>query len=220
MSSKSFKELMKRRYSARGFLPKPIPEDVLKDIISTSLLTPSWGNTQPWHIHVACGKTLEAIRNEWIAQNKEGVKGHSDLKAGHRTDFSQKCQENIAKAIKRFDEVLKDPKAAKVWEANSRMFDSPTVVYITVPKTRTEYCVFDCGAIEMAIMMAAMEHDVDTIAAYELIKYPDILRKHLKIPDDEDILIGISLGYEDKDNILSKIKQDKFNLEQACNFYN
>ena len=36
MSSKTFKELMKRRYSARGFLSKPIPDEVLKDIISTS----------------------------------------------------------------------------------------------------------------------------------------------------------------------------------------
>ena len=100
------------------------------------------------------------------------------------------------------------------------MFDSPTVIYINVPKTRTEYCVFDWGDMEMAIMMAAMEQDIDTIASYKLIKYPDILRKHLKILDDEDILIGIALGYEDKENILSKNKQDRSNLEQVSNFYN
>ena len=46
MDSKfDFKELMKQRHSARYFLSKPIPEEILKEIMSTSLLTPSWGNS-------------------------------------------------------------------------------------------------------------------------------------------------------------------------------
>ena len=65
---------MKLRHSARAYLPKPIPEDILKDIISTALLTPSLGNSQPWHIYVASGKTLEEIRKDYISNNKEGKK--------------------------------------------------------------------------------------------------------------------------------------------------
>ena len=52
MTSKCFKELMQQRHSVRAFLPKTIPQDILKDIIST-LLTPSWGNTQLWRIYIA-----------------------------------------------------------------------------------------------------------------------------------------------------------------------
>jgi nitroreductase len=75
MDSKfDFKELMKQRHSARYFLSKPIPEEILKEIMSTSLLTPSWGNSQPWNIYIASGKTIEEKRKEWIAKNKEGVK--------------------------------------------------------------------------------------------------------------------------------------------------
>ena len=42
----------------------------------------------------------------------------------------------------------------------------------------------------------------------------------MKIPDDEDIVIGIALGYEDKDNILTQIKSEKLSLEEVYNFYN
>ena len=91
---------MKQRHSARYFLSKPIPEETLKEIISTSLLTPSLGNSQPSNIYVASGKTLEEIRKDWVAKNKEGVKGNSDINAGHRTDFSERCQENINKVLK------------------------------------------------------------------------------------------------------------------------
>ena len=124
------------------------------------------------------------------------------------------------KILKIVDEVLKDPEGKELWGANAELFNAPTVVYITVPKKRTDFCIFDCGAIEMSIMLAAKDKDIDSVPAYEAIKYPDILRKYMKIPDDEDLAIGIALGYEDKDHILSKIKSKKLTLEEACHFYN
>jgi hypothetical protein len=57
------------------------------------------------------------------------------------------------------------------------------------------------------------------VPAYEAIKYPDVIRKYIKVPDDEDIVIGIALGFEDKENIVSKIKAKKLTLDEACHFY-
>ncbi len=41
----------------------------------------------------------------------------------------------------------------------------------------------------------------------------------MKISEDEDIVIGIALGFEDKDHIFNKIKAKKLTLEEACHFY-
>lgn len=139
MSSKSFKDLMKNRHSARAFLSKSIPEDILKEIISTSLLTPSWGNSQPWHIYVASGNTLEEIRKDWISKNKEGIKGYSDIKSGHRKEFSEKCQNNMNNIDKIITDTLKNKEQKELWEANNVLFNAPTIVYITIPKKRTDY---------------------------------------------------------------------------------
>ena len=116
-------------------------------------------------------------------------------------------------------EVLKDPKGTALWDANICLFNAPTIVYITIPKQRTLYNLFDSGAIEMSVMVAAKEHGIDSVSAYESIKYPDILRKHMKIPDEEDIVIGVSLGYKDEGNILNKIIAKKLSLDEACHFY-
>ena len=72
----------------------------------------------------------------------------------------------------------------------------------------------------MSIILSAIDKGIDSVAAYHSIKYPDILRKYMKIPDDEDIVMGIALGYEDKNNILSQIKTERMTLDEACNFYN
>ena len=52
-SGLSFTEIMKQRHSTRYLLSKPIPKETLKAIMETSLLTPSWGNSQPWTFYVA-----------------------------------------------------------------------------------------------------------------------------------------------------------------------
>ena len=115
--------------------------------------------------------------------------------------------------------VLNDPIYKYLWDANAILFNAPTIVYITIPKKRTLYNLFDSGAIEMTVMAAAKEYGIDSVPAYQAIKYPDILRKNMKIPNDEDIVIGIALGYKDDENILNKIHTQKLTLDEACHFY-
>jgi nitroreductase len=42
------KELIFGRHSVRNFLPDPVPEDVLADILEAGRLAPSAQNRQPW----------------------------------------------------------------------------------------------------------------------------------------------------------------------------
>ncbi|MBW6514648.1 MAG: nitroreductase family protein [Candidatus Syntrophosphaera sp.] len=42
------KELIASRHSVRDFLPDPIPEDILRDILEAGRLAPSAQNKQPW----------------------------------------------------------------------------------------------------------------------------------------------------------------------------
>ncbi len=39
--------------------------------MSTSLLSPSWCNSQPWNIYIVSGNTLEEIKKIWISKIKK-----------------------------------------------------------------------------------------------------------------------------------------------------
>ena len=217
MDSKQFEELMKARHSVRYFQKKEIPENTLKQIITTALLAPSWCNSQAWNIYVASGKTLSEIRNIWISKNKEGIKGYSDLPPGHRTDASERSQKSMEQFFKEMGEFTKDLKLLQ--DCQYFLFNAPTIVYLTLPKGAIQYSILDLGALEMSILLSAKSHGVDSLIAYESIKYPDVLRKYCKIPDNEEIVIGIALGYED-DNVTNKFRAGKLSLDEACHFYN
>ena len=216
MESKyNFKELMKERHSCRKFQSKPIPEEVLKDIIAISLDSPSWCNSQPWNIYVASGKTMEEIRKEWISKCEQKIKGYADVPPGHRTDASERSQATMAKFFEQWDKLPKKDTD----ECNANLFNAPTMIYLTLAKGQTKYSILDLGTLEMAIMLAAKDHGVDSIPAYTTIMYPDILRKYLKISDKEDIVIGIALGYEEKCK-LNDHRSVKLTLDEVCHFFN
>ena len=218
MTSKyKFDELMKDRHSARDFQSKEIPEEILKKIITISLDSPSWCNSQPWKVYVVTGKPLEEIRKEWIAKNEEKIKGYADLQPVHRTEFSERCQKNMEEEFKLIKEQTKDPEMTSFWRKNIECFNAPAVVYLALHKGHSKWSCYDLGGFGMALMLAAKDLGVDSVVAYELVKYPDVLRKHVKIPDDEDIAVGIALGYEN-DDIVNKFRAKKSKLEDVCQF--
>ena len=219
MDPKSFDELMKQRHSVRYFQQKEIPSSTLKEIMSTALHSPSWCNSQSWSIYIASGKTLSEIKKEWLPKNEQGIKGYADIPPDHREDAAEKSQNNMKALFKGIGDLCKDESLKSFMDAQKILFNAPTIVYLTVPKKRITYSILDIGAIEMAILLAAKSHGVDSLIAYETIKFPDIIRKYCRVPEDEDILIGIALGYEDE-NLVNKFRAKKYTIDEACHFFN
>ncbi len=55
---------IRQRRSIRQFLPKPVPEKIIRDIISEAVWSPSWGNTQQWEMMVVTGDKLVKLKEE------------------------------------------------------------------------------------------------------------------------------------------------------------
>ena len=56
-----FTQFAKSRKSARGFLAKPVPKELVDDIIETAKWAPSSYNTQTWRVHAVTGDVLDRI---------------------------------------------------------------------------------------------------------------------------------------------------------------
>ena len=49
-------QFLASRRSTRDFLPTPIPQEILDQILTDALTAPSWSNTRPFKIAVATGE--------------------------------------------------------------------------------------------------------------------------------------------------------------------
>lgn len=65
--------LLKQRVSVRSFKDKPVPENVIQDMLEAARLSPSGGNEQPWMFGIItdCGLIKETAKlahgQKWIA---------------------------------------------------------------------------------------------------------------------------------------------------------
>src|SRR3990172_8917815 len=50
------------RFSCRAFLPTPIPEATVRDILERGARAPWGGNLQPWRVHALAGNKLEQLK--------------------------------------------------------------------------------------------------------------------------------------------------------------
>jgi len=196
-----FKEVVSTRHSVRNFREDMIPVSVLEDIVRTAERAPSWENSQPWNVYIATGETLKRIKEIWAGKYSDKVKGTPDMPTGHRTNFSERSQKSMEDFMGAVAEYTGDPEIAHFLNMNEKLFNAPALVYLTLGKEHTGWPIYDLGGFGMTLMLAAKDHGVDSIPAYEIVKFPAEVRQLLSVPEDEEIVMGIALGYAAEDSI-------------------
>jgi len=215
----NLKSNMVQRHSIRKFSDKEVDIKILKDIIKQAQLAPSWKNTQPWKVYVAAGDTAKLIREKHYEYASNNTKGWAEIVPPKDESWAAYPKSNMDKWLKETTELVGEDGFKEFWELNKKLFNSSAIIYITVPKNATEYSIYDAGAFGYGILLSALEHGLGSIPAYELIRYPKIIREHFDISKDESILMGIALGYPEVDN-LNKIKLSRGNLDLVAKFKN
>ena len=56
------------RRSTRDFLPTPVPDEVIEEIIAAGLTSPSWSNTRPFVVAVAEGEVRNRLSAEFLSR--------------------------------------------------------------------------------------------------------------------------------------------------------
>ncbi len=196
-------EALEARRSIRYFEDREVPEETLRAIVKDAQWAPSWANAQPWKVYIATGDLAKRIRESHLQNAQRGLRGRSDIETGHRTDWGRKAYNNMG----HWSDDLQGYLGMSVREFLTMHQDSP------------EWSIYDMGAFGQSLMLAAKERGVDSMAAYEIVKYPEAIRKLLPIPQDEAIVMGIALGYADGRKI-NGFRSDREPLENVLTIAN
>ena len=77
-----YDEVILNRRSVRGYLRKPVPRELIEEIIALVMRAPSSYNSQPWHFHAISGEPLERIRAGNVERMVAGVPESREFRAG------------------------------------------------------------------------------------------------------------------------------------------
>lgn len=191
-----FHDVLYQRRSIRAFKDTPLDSTVLEQLVTEATRAPSWANSQPWHITIVTGTTLQRIKKRHYERAIAGRGGAADLDVAHRNDFAHEAQQNMGNWNEQVKRTLnKDPHGiASFSQAQATLFNAAAIVYLTVPKNATGWSLYDLGAVGQTLMLSATDHGIGSIPAYELVRYPDIVRQETGLQSTQLLAMGIALG--------------------------
>ena len=222
----NFTELVKARKTIRGFQRKPVSRELIDEIIAVAKWAPSSMNTQPWHVHVVTGEPLERIRQGNVDNMVKGVPPKRDFPMKEAYEGEHRKRQ-VEIAVQLFDAmgIARDDKAKRTdWVMRGfRQFDAPVSLVLTYEKKLEPAAIsqFDLGAFSHALVLAAWERGLGSVINGQGIMQSHVVREHARIPDDQNIMICIAMGYPDDSFVANQVKslrEDNANFVRYVGF--
>jgi nitroreductase len=216
-----FETLVQTRRSVRGYQDKPVPREVIEEIIQVAKGAPSSMNTQPWHLYVVTGEPLDRIRNGNTKNMVAGIKPQRDFPTKEEGIHRQR---QIEIAVQLFEAmgIERDDKAKRTdWVMRGfRQFDAPVSIVLTYDKILEPAAIaqFDLGAISYGICLAAWERGLGTVINGQGVMQTPVVREHAGIPDDQSILTCIAMGYPNDEFSANSVKSRRAEAEDFVHF--
>ena len=202
------------RHSTRAFTDEPVGRETITEIVALARRAPSWVDSQPWRVYAAIGAARARIARRHAESSTSGARGRSDIATMHRDQWASAQQRNMAGMSESLLALLGPDLERVTGEARASLFGAPALLYLTIPRAAPQWSLYDLGAFAQTLMLAARDRGLDTIPAYELVRYPAEAREEMGIPDDEILVVGVALGHR-ADALINSLVTERSPLEQV-----
>lgn len=216
-------DAIRKRKSIRGYKPDPVPKAVIRELLEIAIRAPSAMNTQPWEFAVVAGEPLRTIREESAKKLNAGeVPQPEHHVVGWTNDSIYRVRQvDLAKHIFQIMNIPREDKVKRAaWmERGFRYFDAPAAIVIFVDKVLTETGpVLDVDAVMQNICLAALHFGLGTCIHDQGVMYSDVIKQYACIPESKRLIIAISIGYPDEENIVNTITSTRESVDDLTSW--
>ena len=199
---KDIDDAITSRQSVRAFTDEPVSKQMLNHLLEVARYAPSGTNTQPWHAYALAGKSKESLSAEILADYHANGERSTREYDYYPTQWFEPflgrrraCGWGLhgSMGITRDDKALMQEQRGR----NYVFFGAPVGFIFTINRRLNIGSWMDLGMFMQNIRIAARAEGLHTCAQASFANYPDIVRKHLTIPEEEMVVCGMAVGYGD-----------------------
>lgn len=214
-------EAIRQRRSVRGFLPRPVPADVMREVFELAQWAPSNCNIQPWQVFVASGATRDRLRDKFVQAAMRGEPTRADYPYPGKFEGVYRDRQ-VDCAVRMYNEmgIGREDKVGRMKASlrNFELFDAPHVCFIGMHEAFGPTVAIDVGMYFQTLMLAMTARGIASCAQGSMRYYPDLVRAEFGAPDSIRILAGISFGYEDPSVPANRTRMSRAPLEENVVF--
>lgn len=213
------------RRSIRAYLPTPVAREDIEAILEVASRAPSGTNTQPWKVHVLTGAAKEKLSNAIVGAHNDPA-----LSRQHTEEYAYYPREWVAPYIDRRRKVgwdlyallglTRENKAGMHAQhgRNYAFFDAPVGMIFTIDRIMEQGSWLDYGMFLQNIMVAARGRGLDTCPQAAFTQYHKIIAEELKLPANEMVVCGMSLGFADMSKIENTLVTERVPVSEFASF--
>jgi nitroreductase len=218
------RDAVESRYSCRAFLPEPIPEKVIREIVELAARAPSAGNMQPWRVYALAGKRLNALKAILAPRMA------TELPKGEGTDYTiypSPLTEPYSTRRFTVGELLYDaigiPREDKTaryrqFSHNYEFFGAPTALFFAREKAHGPAQWADIGGYLQTVCLLARDYGLHTCPQQAWVSFHKTVRAFLDLPEGLMIYSGMAVGFADEKAQINQWRSPREPLDNFATF--
>lgn len=216
---RSFQDVVLARHSIRGFLPTPVPQDALRQMLQEAQCTPSNCNTQPWSMHIVAGDKLKAL-SDALADDLKNENYSLDF-TFDKNDYPEPYKKRAAEQGRSYYQALgvaRDDSLsrAEVVERNVRFFGAPHVALLFIPAVGDNVRVAsDAGMYAQTFLLSLAARGYAGVPQAVLSYFAKTVRNALNVSDEFKLLFGISFGIPDSSHPAWHYREGRVSIDES-----
>lgn len=216
-------EAITSRRSVRAFLSKPVPKELVEHLLEVAARAPSGTNLQPWKVRVLSGETREALSKAVLHAFDHEADQHKNPNRYYPAKFREPYISRRRKVgwdlygllgIEKGDKERMHAQHGR----NYLFFDAPVGLIFTIDKDLEIGSWLDYGMFLQNVMIAARGAGLHTCPQAAWANFHKVIRDVLDIPDTEDIVCGMALGYENTEAVENTLQTEREPVSSFARF--
>ncbi|MEZ5379896.1 MAG: nitroreductase [Acidimicrobiales bacterium] len=206
------------RASIRSFLPTPVADEQIADLLRTASRAPSGGNVQPWRIYVVNGDATKRLVERVAAAEPE--KPLYDVYPANLWEPYRTNRYSLGEAMYETMQIGRDDKAARYAHLarNYEFFGAPAAIFCFLDTKMGPPQWSDAGMFLQTFMLLATEAGLDTCAQEAWANWPQTVKDFVGAPDDEMLFCAVAIGHADHDAPVNSLRSERMPIEEFVTF--
>jgi nitroreductase len=212
---------LRQRISTRAFLPQPVAESTVREILDVARYAPSGGNLQPWRVVAIGGAARDAVVA--LAQSRPlpgGEEGDRPVYPPNLFDPYRSRRFKVGEDMYALLGIPREDKLARLaWlKRNFEFFGAPAALFFVIDERMGHGQWAHLGMFMQSVALAATERGLATCFQEFWATLRTTLKAHFHLAEHEMIYCGMALGHADDAAPVNRLRSDRAPVDEFATF--
>jgi nitroreductase len=216
-------EAVRQRRSIRAFLPTPVSEAVLREVLDTARWAPSGSNVQAWKVIAVAGAERDAIVSMALGSLGTPSMTSNDEFPIYPPNLWEPLRSRrfaLAEDMYRALGIPREDKPARLRHVarNFELFGAPVGLFFVIDRRLAHGQWAHLGMLIQTVALLLEERGLGCCMQEAWAQFRPQLAARFELPPEEMVYCGMAVGHPDRTKPVNDFPRDRISVDELAQF--